>query len=114
MMDMTAFLPRKDVMTSPNKSPDTAKPNKSGDPALSFDHAIKKLESIVSSLEGGDLPLEKSLDAFEEGMGLAKVCEAKLNEASARVEKIMKDLGGTEKRVALADDDEDEGGDADE
>lgn len=96
-------------MTPPNKNTDNAKFMKGGDPGLTFDHAMKKLEGIVSALEGGDLPLEKSLDAFEEGMGLAKVCETKLNEASSRVEKIMQDLGGAASRVAMDDDTADEG-----
>jgi exodeoxyribonuclease VII small subunit len=67
---------------------------------VSFEDAMSRLESIVSELEDEDLSLEKSLTSFEEGMKLAKVCETKLSEASGRVEKIMKDFSGAEKRVA--------------
>lgn len=68
---------------------------------ISFEDAMSRLETIVSELEDGDLSLEKSLASFEEGMTLAKVCETKLGEASGRVEKIMKDFSGAEKRVTL-------------
>jgi len=88
---------------------------------VSFEDAMSRLESIVSELEDGDLSLEKSLVSFEEGMKLAKVCDAKLSEASGRVEKIMKDFSGVEKRVPLTaeelpnseedESDEDEGDD---
>lgn len=70
---------------------------------LSFEQAMEKLEVIVNDLEDGELSLEKSLASFEEGMGLAKQCEKMLNEASGKVEKIMKDFSGDEKRVALTE-----------
>ena len=80
---------------------------------LSFEDAMQKLETIVSGLEHGELGLEKSLAAFEEGMTLAKVCEDKLNAASGRVEKIMRDFSGAAKLVPvenLTDDANDEAG----
>jgi len=76
----------------------TKKKTKSGD-SLSFEKSMEKLESIVSNLEEGSLGLEASLSAFESGMALAKVCETKLNEATGRVEKIVKDFSGNEKSV---------------
>lgn len=83
---------------------------------LNFEDAVLRLEKIVTELEDGELSLEKSLSSFEEGMQLAKVCESKLNAASGRVEKIMRDFSGAEKRVALTDAeflDDDEKTDAD-
>jgi len=68
-----------------------------------FEKSLERLEQIVSELEEGSLSLDKSIDRFEEGMKLAKTCEDKLNEATGRVEKVMKDFAGKEKIVALSD-----------
>jgi exodeoxyribonuclease VII small subunit len=57
-----------------------------------FETAVEKLEKIVNSLEEGEMKLEDSLSAFEEGMKLAKFAEGKLSEASGRVEKVMHDF----------------------
>ena len=59
---------------------------------LSFEDAMAQLEKIVTDLDEGSLSLEKSLGSFEDGMRLAKICEVKLEEASGRVEKIVKDF----------------------
>ena len=48
---------------------------------LSFEHALGKLESIVESMESGDVPLAELLARFEEGNKLLKVCEARLKDA---------------------------------
>ena len=55
---------------------------------LKFEDALEKLEGIVNVLETGDLSLEESLEAFEEGIRLSKVCSKWLNEAELRVEKL--------------------------
>jgi exodeoxyribonuclease VII small subunit len=55
----------------------------------SFEEALKKLAQIVEELESGDQPLEKALNKFEEGIGLAKFCDRKLNETEARVNQLM-------------------------
>ncbi|MBF0104373.1 MAG: exodeoxyribonuclease VII small subunit [Deltaproteobacteria bacterium] len=70
-------------------------------PDMPFEEAMKTLEKIVDELEDGNIPLEQSLDHFEEGMRLAQLCEKKLDEASGRVEKIVKDLSGKEKIITL-------------
>lgn len=72
-------------------------------PEIPFEKAMEKLEALVFQLEAGDLSLEKSLDSFETGMKLAKTCEEALNQASGRVEKIMKDFGGKEKIVSYTE-----------
>ena len=56
-----------------------------------FGTSLQKLESIVNHLEGGNLSLEESLKAFEEGVKLAKSCQERLNEAQKKVEILMKD-----------------------
>jgi exodeoxyribonuclease VII small subunit len=56
---------------------------------LSFEDALKKLEEIVEQLEGGSVPLEKSIEMYERGDALRKHCEGLLKSAEAKVEKIV-------------------------
>ena len=60
-----------------------------------FETALKKLEEVVRRLEGGDLPLEESLKAFEEGVRQAAFCARKLNEAEKKVELLLKQKDGS-------------------
>jgi len=59
-----------------------------------FEEALQKLELIVTQMEEGDLPLEETLKAFEEGVRLARFCASKLDEAERKVEKLMRDQAG--------------------
>lgn len=59
-----------------------------------FEEALQKLEAIVSQMEEGDLPLEETLKAFEEGVRLARFCASKLDEAERKVEKLIRDQAG--------------------
>lgn len=52
---------------------------------MRFEEALARLEAIVRALEGGDAPLDKSLELFEEGVSLVKLCNAKLDGARQRV-----------------------------
>jgi exodeoxyribonuclease VII small subunit len=61
---------------------------------LKFEEAMKKLEEIVQKLEEGNLPLEKSLELFEEGMKLSKFCSKKLEEAQTKIEVLTKTAEG--------------------
>lgn len=56
---------------------------------LSFEEALEALEGIVAQLEGGDVPLEKSIDIYTKGTQLKAHCEAKLKAAQAKVEKLI-------------------------
>jgi exodeoxyribonuclease VII small subunit len=56
---------------------------------MSFEDAMKKIESIVDELEKGDLPLEDSLKRFEEAVKLARVCQKKLQTAEKKVSKLI-------------------------
>ena len=57
------------------------------DPTIKeFESAIAELETIVKTLEGGDLALEKSLALFERGVQLSRFCHAQLEEAERRIE----------------------------
>ena len=52
---------------------------------LTFEDAMKRLQEIVMFLEGGEVPLDKSLSAFEEGVGLVKFCTDALDNAEKTV-----------------------------
>ena len=56
---------------------------------MSFEDAIRRLGHIVEQLERGDLPLEASLRLFEEGIGLARVSQRRLDRAERRIEELL-------------------------
>ena len=64
------------------------------DEPKSIEEIFERLESIISNLESGDIPLDKSLTLFEEGMTLSETCRAQLNAAEQKVQELMKDKGG--------------------
>ncbi len=72
-----------------------------------FEGAMSELEEIVRALEGGDLPLEEALKAFEKGMGLVKFCSGKLEEAEKKVTMLMQDKNGEVKQVPFEAEKED-------
>lgn len=61
---------------------------------IKFEDALARLEQLVDTLEGGNLPLEDSLKAFEEGVALARRCATYLEEAERRIELLTRDEGG--------------------
>ncbi len=70
-----------------------------------YESSLTELEAIVHRLETGDLPLEESLDLFERGVRLYRVCHDKLAAAERRVEVLLADKDGTRTAVPFADDD---------
>jgi exodeoxyribonuclease VII small subunit len=58
-------------------------------PEPSFEEATRRLSQIVAELEGGDLPLDRSLALFEEGVRLARAAEERLDRAERRVEELL-------------------------
>jgi len=61
---------------------------------MKFEDAIEKLEKIVAELEQGGLPLEESLNKFEEGIKLSRFCSKKLKEAERKIEILTKTAEG--------------------
>ena len=55
-----------------------------------FEQSLQKLEMLVKNLESGTLPLEESLTAFQEGVGLVKNCQTLLTQAEQKVEMLIK------------------------
>jgi exodeoxyribonuclease VII small subunit len=58
-----------------------------------FEECLQRLEKIVQELEKGDVPLEKSLTLFEEGMLLSSACRKELEQAEGKVEILLKKNG---------------------
>ena len=56
---------------------------------LNFEDSMKRLEEIVTRLEGGEAPLEEALALFEEGAGLMKTCAQALDKAEQKVSKLF-------------------------
>ena len=69
---------------------------------LSFEEALGELEKIVRQLESGGADLKASIDGYERGMALKKLCEGKLKEAQARIEKITLGTDGKAATEAFA------------
>ncbi len=67
---------------------------KNGSEAVGFEQALAELESIVKQLEAGNLALEKSLELFERGVGLARLCKERLVQAELKVSQLVKDKEG--------------------
>jgi exodeoxyribonuclease VII small subunit len=59
-----------------------------------FELAMKQLEQIVQDLETGDMPLEKAIKKFEEGIQISKYCSDKLDESEKRITLLMRDSDG--------------------
>jgi exodeoxyribonuclease VII small subunit len=59
-----------------------------------FEQSIKQLEQIVQELESGDLPLEKAIKKFEEGIQVSKFCSRKLDETEKKITILLKDSAG--------------------
>jgi len=61
-----------------------------------FEKALEGLEEIVKRMEEGDMILDDSLKAFEEGINLSRFCAKKLDDAERKVEMLMKNNGELE------------------
>jgi exodeoxyribonuclease VII small subunit len=62
--------------------------------SVKFEDALARLETIVTELEKGDLPLDESLKIFEEGIRLSKTCLKMLDDAERKVEILIQDKEG--------------------
>ena len=64
--------------------------------SIDLEKALASLEAIVEELESGDLPLEKAMKKFEEGVKLTRNCQSALRDAEQKVEILLKSAGGAE------------------
>jgi exodeoxyribonuclease VII small subunit len=74
----------------------------------SFEAGLAELEKIVAELEDGELPLEKSLALFEQGVKLSDSCRKQLQEAESKVEILLKKEGRVEAKPFVLTDNEPE------
>ena len=72
---------------------------------MKIEEALKKLEKSVEQLESGDLPLEKALEVFENGIKMSRVCSKKLEEAEQKVELLLGVSDNGEAQTTLFDTD---------
>jgi exodeoxyribonuclease VII small subunit len=63
---------------------------------IDLEKALTDLEEIVEELESGDLPLEKAMKKFEQGIKLTRGCQAALKDAEQKVEILLQSAGGEE------------------
>lgn len=75
-----------------------SKASKSG---ASFEEAMQRLESVVEEMESPELPLEKIIERYEEGMKLIGVCQEKLQAAEKKIELLTRSQSGEIETSAL-------------
>lgn len=63
---------------------------------LSIEDTLTQLESLVEKMEAGDLSLEQSLSAFEQGIALTKQCQSALKAAEDKVQSLIKQTESTD------------------
>jgi exodeoxyribonuclease VII small subunit len=61
-----------------------------------LEKSLADLEALVAELESGDLPLDKAMKKFEDGIKLTRGCQAALKDAEQKVEILLKSAGGDE------------------
>ena len=64
--------------------------------AIDLEKALTDLETLVEELEAGDLPLEKAMKKFEDGIKLTRACQTALKDAEQKVDILLKSAGGDE------------------
>ncbi len=62
--------------------------------SINLEKALADLEGLVEELESGDLPLEKAMKKFEDGIKLTRSCQKALKDAEQKVEILLKSAGG--------------------
>jgi len=75
-------------------------------PKQNFEKVLEKLEKIVETLDSGELPLEKALEKFEEGMALSRLCEQKLEEIEKKITVLSRNARGGVEEAVLSDEEE--------
>lgn len=63
---------------------------------VDLEKALATLEALVDELESGDLPLDKAMQKFEEGIKLTRACQGALKDAEQKVQLLVKSAGGEE------------------
>jgi len=88
LTDMKPSLPFPEFLSEVPAPADDAQASA---PVLDFESALAQLESLVARMEDGELPLEQSLAAYQQGMALARLCQSLLDRAEERVKVLQHD-----------------------
>ena len=73
---------------------------------FNLEKSLSDLEALVEELESGDLPLEKAMKKFEEGIKLTRGCQNALKEAEQKVEILLQSAGSEDLNDFLGDDED--------
>ena len=73
---------------------------------VNLEKSLKRLEQIVDELESGDLPLEKAMQRFEEGIKLTRTCQTALKDAEQKVDILMQDANSEQLETFAGDRDD--------
>lgn len=94
--------------TNKPKSPKKKATNTAGSEGddLQFEHAMAELEEVVRKLEGGDVPLEESLAAFEKGVSLVRTLHHRLDDVQEKIEQLTAGSRGEPSLEPLVVDDD--------
>ncbi|RSL31987.1 exodeoxyribonuclease VII small subunit [Salibacterium salarium] len=79
-------------------------PKETAEEEVSFEAAMEKLESIVEKLEEGEVPLEKAITMYQEGMTLSNTCHEKLRRVEKQMDRVVEEDG--EIKPLLSEEDE--------
>ena len=79
-----------------------------------FEEQLAQLETVVETLERGDLTLDESVRLFEEGMKLSQACKAELEQAEGRIQVLVETKGGKMQAAEMEIGKEDAGADEEE
>lgn len=71
-----------------------ARKKETDEKTITFETAVSELETIVQTLEKGDLPLEEAVALFEKGVRLSRICSGKLGLAQEKVRKLLVEQEG--------------------
>ena len=74
---------------------------------VDLEKSLAQLEELVEELESGDLPLEKAMKKFEQGVKLTRNCQAALKDAEQKVEILLESAGGEDELEEFLAEDED-------
>ena len=102
---MTDESRRPPVRLVPVEGAPTGQPNADDVSRMPFDQALAELQTVVSRLETGGLPLEESIALYERGVALYDHCSKLLSDAELRVQRLVEQAGGSLRAIDLTPDD---------
>ena len=75
---------------------------------MTYEQQLQQLEALIKQLENGDLSLDQTLAAYEQGIGLVRACQQQLEQAEQRIQLLAQDDNGEETLIPFTDPEDDE------